>query len=649
MANRQPVNDDEMKLTLARLVEAQAEHADAFAKAPGETIRPSARRPKAAVATVRPPPPLPRPVSGLVIGKTIGEGGMGVVRLAKQRVLDRDVAVKTIQPALASDAATRMLLQEALVLGRLEHPSIVPIYDIQYEANEPRIVLKRIEGIEWRELMHDAARVKKQFGEELLDWNLRILMQVCTAIHFAHSRGIVHRDLKPENIMIGAFGEMYVMDWGLGLALEDDGTGRFALASEATQLAGTPQYMAPEMVGGAVSRVSERTDVYLLGALLYEIISGHAPHQGANLPEIMAKVLKSRPPLPDDCPAELAGICRVAMDQDPGWRHESAEGLRLAISRFVQHAGSRRLEAQARQRTDELMRLLAQNVAESTPAPGKPIEANSLERVDRIQNLFGESRFAYRQALEIWPENELARSGLTLVTCAMIEHELAQNNPRSASNLMARLDTVDAALRERVTAALAEAERAEKRMASLEKFRKQNDVQTGTRNRAIGAGVLGILWTASPILGPLWFDLGVTRNVTASATFTGFLLVLIGVWSWVSRDELRESGITRRLMWAAALAMLLQLVFDLVSAHLGIALAATQVLWPLIWFSVSSMLVVTVDYRLLPMTLGFLVALAIGVYNPDWRFYGMGLSNLIMTINMFLVWMPLAQKQRDAR
>ena len=579
------------------------------------------------------------------MGKTIGEGGMGVVRLAKQRVLDRDVAVKTIQPKLASDAATQMLLQEALVLGRLEHPSIVPIYDIHYEGNEPRIVLKRIEGTEWGQLMRDAERVKKQFGEDLLDWNLRILMQACNAIHFAHSRGIVHRDLKPENIMIGAFGEMYVMDWGLGLALEDDGTGRFALASEATQLAGTPQYMAPEMLGGPVARISERTDVYQLGAILFEIITGQAPHLGRNMQEMVAKVVASRPQLPEDCPTELARIVRMAMDSDPGWRHESAEELRLAIGRFLKHAGSRRLEAQARERTDELMRLLAQNVADGTPRPGGTVAEVDQERSDRIQNLFGECRFAYRQALEMWPENEAARAGIDVATHAMIEHELAQHNPRSAANLLSRLDVVDAGLRDRVNKALAEADTADKRLADLERFRKQNDLQTGTRSRAIGALGLGIAWTIAPIAGARVFKVGGERSVAIGMSFTAVVLVAIFIWAWLGRAELLESRISRRLMGTAALAMFTQFILDGTSALLGMDLIHTQVLWPLTWFSFSAMAAASIDWRLVPMTLGFLLALGIGVYNPDWRFYGMALSNFIMTINMFFVWMPLQLKK----
>jgi CHASE3 domain sensor protein len=118
--------------------------------------------------------------------------------------------------------------------------------------------------------MHDAAAVKKLFGaDDLLTWNLDVLQQVCNGIHFAHSRGIVHRDLKPENVMLGHFGEVYVMDWGLAVALEDEGSGMLPLGSTARELAGTPNYLAAEMLGGGETLISPRTDVYLLGGILY--------------------------------------------------------------------------------------------------------------------------------------------------------------------------------------------------------------------------------------------------------------------------------------------------------------------------------------------------------------------------------------------
>src|SRR6185312_16743575 len=109
----------------------------------------------------------------------------------------------------------------------------------------PIIVLKRIEGVEWSTLIADPAEVERKFGAtDLLAWNLGILMQVLNAVRFAHHRGVLHRDLKPSNVMIGDFGEVYLLDWGIAVSLRDDGSGRFLLATDATELAGTPCYMA---------------------------------------------------------------------------------------------------------------------------------------------------------------------------------------------------------------------------------------------------------------------------------------------------------------------------------------------------------------------------------------------------------------------
>ncbi len=177
----------------------------------------------------------------------LGEGGMGIVRLGTQRSLERAVALKSLKDGLETPNARLKLLREAWITGKLEHPNIVPVHDLGIdERGEPRIVLKRIEGASWDTLAKDAAEVKRLFdASDLVEWNLRVLLEVARALHFAHVRGIVHRDLKPENVMIGSFGEVYVVDWGLAVALEDDGSGRFPLALDATELAGTPSYMAP--------------------------------------------------------------------------------------------------------------------------------------------------------------------------------------------------------------------------------------------------------------------------------------------------------------------------------------------------------------------------------------------------------------------
>ncbi len=611
----------ELAQTVAQFVAANAAHRAVFAAAPGQTIEPPRTPASQRIEVIT--------RSGLELGATLGEGGMGVVRLARQLTLDRDVAVKMVQPKLENELVTRMLLQEALILGRLEHPNILPVYDIYHEGDKPRIVLKKIEGIEWNKLMR-APKVagEKLAGAAVLEWNLNILMQVCNAVHFAHSRGVIHRDLKPENVMIGAFGEVYLVDWGIALCTEDDGTGRFPLARDAKELAGTPHYMAPEMLGGSASQLSPRTDVYLLGSILYEIIAGAAPHRGKDIAEIVTQVVRSEPVIPARCPAELAGICRTAMAPDPAHRFESAEAVRLALQAFLQHAGSRRLARQALRRTEELIAQIKE------PAP------HARSHTERIQNLFGECRFAYRQALDSWPDNEAARAGQERALRAMIDYELTQHNPRSAATLLSSLPSAEPELRARVDAAVLAFEQSEQRMDELERFKKQLDVETGGRGRAIGAGVLGLIWTVAPAAaGWVHEHFPEAGRMPPVAFVVGVILALLFV-ATRDRRELRESNITRWLLRGALVAMLGQIVLEGAARALQLDAVSTEVMWPLVWFCVSAMLTAIVDMRLMPMTVGFLGALFIGTVRPDLRFYAMNVSNLVMTINMFSIWMP---------
>src|SRR5689334_21645835 len=126
--------------------------------------------------------------------------------------------------------------------------------------------------------MRDGNAARERYGaDDLLEYNLSILVQLCSAVSLAHERGVLHRDLKPENVMIGRFGEVYLVDWGIAVSLTADLQGRLPLAAEQNEIAGTPCYMAPEMLG-ALGKLSERTDVYLLGAILHENLSGEPPH-----------------------------------------------------------------------------------------------------------------------------------------------------------------------------------------------------------------------------------------------------------------------------------------------------------------------------------------------------------------------------------
>jgi serine/threonine-protein kinase len=366
----------------------------------------------------------------LEIHSVLGEGGMGLVRLATQVPLGRDVAVKTLKKGSRTDEeALVVLLREGWVTGILEHPNIVPIYQLgRDEDGDPMIVMKRVEGVAWLDLIRDPDPTRPEFdGHDPLDWHLDVLSQVCNAIHFAHSRGIIHRDLKPENVMIGAFGEVYVLDWGMALALEPDDNGRIPSVDDVTGPGGSPGYMAPEMVTPNERPLSARTDVYLLGATLHEIVMGEPPHKGVTLRQIMLAAYQSEPKeYPPHVPRQLADICNRSMARDPANRFASADAFRQAVGEYSRRKQSARLAKQAGERLDILYRYTAEETGESDDDPA-------------VYDAFGQARFGFEQALEVDPDNDVARRGLEDALTLMAERELDRGAYRAASLLIADL------------------------------------------------------------------------------------------------------------------------------------------------------------------------------------------------------------------
>ena len=229
--------------------------------------------------------------------EVIGEGGVGVVYAARQASIDRTVAVKMLRPTNASKRDQReKFLSEAAVTGDLDHPNIVPIYDLGTNENGALFYsMKRVQGTPWMSVME-----RKALAE-----NLEILMKVADAIGFAHSRGIIHRDLKPENVMLGEYGEVLVMDWGLALRMAEPGTS--ASVGQAGSMGGTPAYMSPEMATGPLESITPAADIYLLGALLYEIITQQPPHTGKNVMACLMAAAQSDST--DDSRRRTSGHC----------------------------------------------------------------------------------------------------------------------------------------------------------------------------------------------------------------------------------------------------------------------------------------------------------------------------------------------------
>jgi len=293
---------------------------------------------------------------------SLGEGGMGEVRLCRDRRIGREVAMKVIRPGVGSQSDARARFErEARVQGQLEHPSIVPVYDLGVDAEGAAFfTMKRLRGKTLEEILGDVDE-RERFGARKL---LSAFSRVTEAIAFAHARGVLHRDLKPANIMLGDYGEVWVLDWGLAkligdsvideiplskrdAALATDGTvqARIALPSATAHgsIMGTPGYMAPEQVQGDADLLDARTDVYALGAILYEILADRPLHDRSSPVEaVLAATLKGvEVNLPDAAP-ELVQVVVQATSVDRDARYSSARELLAAVERYLD--GDRDLE-----------------------------------------------------------------------------------------------------------------------------------------------------------------------------------------------------------------------------------------------------------------------------------------------------------------
>jgi hypothetical protein len=515
----------------------------------------------------------------LVTGKTLGEGGMGIVREAEQVALGRMVAVKTLKPGHPENAAA--LLREAWTTGSLEHPNIVPVHHLEIDASlSPLLILKRVDGVEWSSLVRDAAEVQRRFlVTDLLAWNLRILDRVLDALRFAHARGVIHRDLKPSNVMIGNFGEVYLLDWGLAVSLKDDGSGRFALASEATELAGTPCYLAPEMLRrDGDPALTVRTDVYLAGAVLYELIAGQPPHQGNAAVQVIASIIMSKPQLPADAPAELAAICVRAMHADPDERYASIEEMQLALRRYLDHRGASQLADSA----------TARGTALRTLAAGKRKEDR-----EEIYRELAVARFAFHEALAAWRDNTELRAAMNETTAAIADYELSCGDPHTAVALLEELDQQHPLL---ATAKSAAAKR-----DSLAAIGREHDPTVHSRTRTIAVG-LGVAFTVLPAAA--WLAPSI-----ANSTFPrqlGWALGMLGVLTIFSLLNRTTTAINRRILHCGRFLFVAQAINTIGMWSLGVDPAMTQVWNLLLWGVLVGTFAIMIDPWLNVIALGYI-------------------------------------------
>ncbi|MFT7618144.1 MAG: serine/threonine protein kinase/formylglycine-generating enzyme required for sulfatase activity [Planctomycetota bacterium] len=339
--------------------------------------------------------------SGFELKEEIGSGGMGVVYRAHQKSLGRDVAIKKVKKSGGKSAvAEAAFVAEARVTGILDHPNIVPVHELgRGHDGETFLAMKLVGGRSWSDLLHDAdSTLSKSSALDIVE-NIGILINVCNALCYAHAKGVIHRDLKPSNVMVGEFGEVFVMDWGLSVVLDDRFVGKdtgIPRAEEQTHIVGTPSYMAPEMAIGDPSLLGPWTDVYLLGAILFELLTGAAPHSGDSLHDTVIQASRGKiPQLPTDLPLDIREVCRRSMAREISERYQSVEIFRENLQAFLRHRESAQLSTIAVAHLDTSKERVAKG-----------------PRTSGIYTAVTDAIAGFKQALLLWDENDIAKIGL---------------------------------------------------------------------------------------------------------------------------------------------------------------------------------------------------------------------------------------------
>src|SRR6201992_142147 len=287
----------------------------------------SAPAQKTASSKSAPPRKIPEKIGKYVVIKEVGRGSTGIVYLSHDPYYGRDVAIKVYNVDASGDEnrkriSRKMFLSEAHLVGMLQHPHILPIYDAGEEGGHCYIVTEHVHGA------RTLAAYCRPDNLLRIDNTVEIIFKCAKALHNAHSRGVIHRDIKPSNIMLTQDSDVRIIDFGIALVSDSD-------ISRIEGIAGSPSYMSPEQVQSL--DLTNRSDLYSLGAVMYELLTGSRPFRAGNLQKLLHQIVYATPPpihtLRKEIPEELETVVAMALQKDPGKRYKSGLDFAAAKSR----------------------------------------------------------------------------------------------------------------------------------------------------------------------------------------------------------------------------------------------------------------------------------------------------------------------------
>jgi serine/threonine protein kinase len=297
------------------------------------------------------PPPVPERIGKYPIIKEVGKGTTGTIYLSHDPYFRRDVAIKVYHTVAEDDPeqariARKMFFNEARMVGMLQHPNILPIYDAGEESGQYYVVMEHIQGA------RTLAAYCRPDNLLRVDDVVKIIYQCARALHYAHKRGVIHRDIKPSNIMLGRDNEVRIIDFGIAILRDSD-------VSKIEGIAGSPSYMSPEQVQSG--DIGPASDIYSLGAVMYELLTGFRPFRASTLSRLLNQIVYATPPplhtLRDGIPDELEQLVMAALAKDPSARFSSGGEFAARLTRVYQQLREQHARIDKQEHFDLLRRL----------------------------------------------------------------------------------------------------------------------------------------------------------------------------------------------------------------------------------------------------------------------------------------------------